>query len=650
MDNVSNITSQPNEKDQAVENFFKGLRISFNYISLYSKEHKTFFTAVDELKKKIELLSHHLSPIVIGITAEALYIDSVEYSKSTLHKELAKIFHQRKIKSIEINPNITIPELVFLLDKISLPIKDILKSGGWKKIMSSNSSIKNFLVQELDYSALLSNESGEDAKDIWAFLLNDAVQNNDERRIGEFVDNFEGYIDKFGAGSFLNDEHLEGSLREFFQYLKKTNSGNYRKCGTAFLKAIIKNKDSIKEESLNRLKTLVKDLDVNDYSNIVWDKITADENFDAYGFELFTKLLDNDTNASVADDLANKKKAFVNAQSVKKIKELLSFDSSMINQVYRQALASIVKDKKHGAEIVFDENTKTKNYMNILLTILDLEDGLRRFEVTIERISKDWNKIVEYDNAEYFKFLISVLMKKEVLTKNSTIVDDFSSMVYSYVENKIWVEDTAKAVFEIVQLFPKSVLGLDVYIRKFFIENKVNQYSFKLFLKFFPDKMDLFYDSLIEKKMDFDFFASVIKSLSLLEKDKIANILMNVYSLSHDLIRIEILNYMKQTKIFDAEFLLNLLANASVSVKKEVLSVLATEEYSRKRAFKLLLDVQDFWGVKNDLVIENIDLIDDLNSTDSWDYLKVLSKKPFFWNKRVRERAKKAMERLKNNG
>lgn len=650
MDNATNPSSQVSEKDQAIDSFLKGLRISLNFISLYSKEHKIFFTSIDDLKKKIDILSKYLNPVIIGFTSEAIYIDSVEYSKSTLHKEIAKIFHQRKIKSIQINSDISVLELSFLLDKVSLPIKDILKSGGWKKIVSSNSNMKNFLVQELDYSALLYNETGEDAKDIWAFLLKEAVSNNDTKRVGEFVDNFESYIDKFGAGSFLNDEHLEGSMRDFFMHLKRNNSGNYRKCGTSFLKAIIKNKDSISGETLSKLKNLVKDLDIEDYSNVVWDRITADDNFDSYGFELFAKLLDNDLHSKVADNLADKKKSFVSLKTAKRIKELLSFDSSMISQVYRQALASIVKDKKEGLELVFDENAKVKNYISILFTMLDLEDGLKRFENIIERISKDWNKIVEDNSVEYSKFLFLVLIKKEEIIKNSKVVSEFSAIFFTYIENKIWEEESAKVFFKVLEMFPKSVLGVDVYIRKFFVENKMNPHVFKLFLKFFPDKLDLFYDNLTAKKMDFDFFASVIKSLSLLEPEKIANILMNIYSISHDLIKIEILHYMQQTKIFDSEFLLNLLVNSSISVKKEVLFVLATQEHSRKKAFKLLLDISDFWGVNNDTIIENVDLIDDLKSPDAWDYLKVLSKKPFFWNRNVRERAKKAMERLKDNG
>ena len=56
------------DKEEALHEFIKGLRIAFNNSLAYPRQHPYFVKSVDEFRQKIEVLSGFLKPIKLYIT------------------------------------------------------------------------------------------------------------------------------------------------------------------------------------------------------------------------------------------------------------------------------------------------------------------------------------------------------------------------------------------------------------------------------------------------------------------------------------------------------------------------------------------------------------------------------------------------------
>lgn len=62
-------------KEQALEDFFSGLKVAFNISTLYTQEHPAFLKAAKEFQNKVDVVFNFLNPIKIGVTPDSLMID-----------------------------------------------------------------------------------------------------------------------------------------------------------------------------------------------------------------------------------------------------------------------------------------------------------------------------------------------------------------------------------------------------------------------------------------------------------------------------------------------------------------------------------------------------------------------------------------------
>ena len=122
--------------DQIVEDFFRSLRVALNNAFSYSKDHSYFVKSVERFKLKLEEILVVLNPLKIGVTDLGLLVGGKNLTRAGFYDELARLLHQRKIKSIEFNPGISREELISFLACVSLPIKEVLREGGIKNILN----------------------------------------------------------------------------------------------------------------------------------------------------------------------------------------------------------------------------------------------------------------------------------------------------------------------------------------------------------------------------------------------------------------------------------------------------------------------------------------------------------------------------------
>jgi len=636
-------------KEEALNDFLKGLRIVLNNASAYPKEHPYFKKSVETFKQKIDALFPFLNPIKIGITPDSLFIDGRYMAKTMLYTDLASVFHFRKIKNIEFKEGLTLDELISFLNSVSLPIKEILRQGGIKNILKKEGSPR-LSFEELDYSELLQDE-GEEAKDIWVYLFKVTLANEDLNKISEFANNFEKIIRKFKAKDLFEDEELRHNIYNFLDYLKDKVKDKYQACVKELLKLVLKAKDIPQEEKIDKIKAFFKDLDKEELAEALLDTISKDDTYNHLSFQVFNRLFDEDTHRQIAPTLEKKIKEeeFIraNPRVIKRIKELFSVpDSAYILPLYRHALSWISDDNLLKDSFTFDRHLLYVNYIFLLLNLFIEEKNKETIGLISESLLKECNKVIEEKNLEYLKFIWEALDKKiEEDASLSGLFEGLEKCIYNFVENAVFEEQDLIGLEYFIDKLRKSFLGFNFYLDKIFNEGKVNPYVLRLLFKFFPVELPRVYETLEKKHYDIDFLGKIVMSLEGIDSLKAIEMLKKIFYFSNNIIKMEVLRAMQRLSRHDDGFLFSILKEGEPLLKRQALVILARNEETKKQALEELFCIRSPFGRKNLALMEHILIIEDLELKEAKDYLVVLSKRPFFWNRNIRKKAAEVLKK-----
>lgn len=636
-------------KEEALNDFLKGLRVVLSNASAYPKGHPYFKKSVEGFKRKADTLLGFSSPIRIGITPDSLFIDGRYWGKVMLYLDLASMFHLRKIKSIEIRKGLTNEELLDFLSSVSRPIKEILRQGGMQNILNREKAT-HFSIEELDYSQLLKDE-GEESKDIWVYLFRQAVDKQDFQAVNRFADNFKEIIGKFKAKDLLIDDELRQNIYNFLAYLKDKEKDKFNNCSKELLRFVLKGKNISGEDKLDKIKAFFQDLNTDDLSEVLLNGITKEEGFNYFSFQLFSQLIREDTHKEIAPNLEKKIKNTETLQNNpkirKKIKELFSARPSFISSIYLKALSSLIVDNSLEGGFSLDRELAHKNYYFTLLHLLREEPDKEKLGLISKQLLKECNRIIQEKNLEDLRLLLDMLDNKRKIDPSLTdFFEELQKCTSCFIESAVFEEETAPGLEYFIDGLKRSFLGLGYYFDKIFKEEKVNPYALRLWLKFFPESLTIFYENLEMKHSDIDFLVRIVKSLEKAEHPLSIGILKNIFNFSNNIIKIEILRAMQNLSEYDEEFLFSVLEKEDTLLKKEALVVLVRDEAIRKKTLEKLFSIRSPWGRKNKILIEHIMLIEDTGLKEAKDYLIGFGKRPFFWNKNLRTRASEALKKI----
>jgi hypothetical protein len=176
---------------------------------------------------------------------------------------------------------------------------------------------------------------------------------------------------------------------------------------------------------------------------------------------------------------------------------------------------------------------------------------------------------------------------------------------------------------------------------------RVNRYILQLYMRFFPEEIGLFCDSLAQSSADIEFIGEVVDELKFVPGHRTVEILEKIYGFSNDIIKAEVLRVMQGWEDLNESFLFPIITGGNYFLRKEAFAVLIQNSRTRIKAIDLLFDVEDIWGRNNSIILENIGIAQELHAHEAVSYLERLAKRPFFWNAPVRRRAKLALEVLK---
>ncbi len=424
------------DKDQVIEDFFRSLKVALTNAFSYSKDHPYFIKSVENFKLKLEEILAVLNPLKIGVTSSGLLVDGKSFTRIGFHDELARLLHQRKIKNIEIKNGVNLQELIQFLSVISLPQKEIFKSGGVNALLKKK-QFTNFTIQELDYSAFLQGE-GQECADIWGYMLKDAAHSNDAVKLGQLADGFGSFINRVSEKDLFDAEGISSEVSEFLVCLRGKNRDKFDKCSKDVFLWLLRNKKTLSQEQLIKLKPVFNGLSQEDFSALLQEGVMQEDNFDNLSLQLFSKISEQENSPQVTEKLFSKinetQDLRGNPGVVKKIQNLLSSaQDDSLSAVYRNTLESLIKGISFSGKLIFDHKMLKENYRYIILSILAIDQNTEALQLAATILEKELADVLEDNDVGLLKDLWGVLVKRK--KENIKACLDLEKSYSSFVEN-----------------------------------------------------------------------------------------------------------------------------------------------------------------------------------------------------------------------
>ncbi|MDD5194340.1 MAG: hypothetical protein PHQ96_01530 [Candidatus Omnitrophica bacterium] len=624
------------DKNEALEDFLKSLRVALNHASVYFKEHPLFINAINDLRVKIINVSSFVKPLRIGVAPFSLVIAGESFANARVHKELSEIFHCRKIKRIEIQSGISAQELAVFIYVLSLPSREVFANGGLGRIIKKQ-ALTSVNIEELDYFQLLTGE-GQEYKDVWTFLLGSVVKEDKPEEIKEFTENFGKILSKFRNQDFLENETLRENILNFLNYLHLKNKEGFHSCARELTKAILRDKSLVEEEKLNKLKILLKDLDEEDLAQTLWDNILIDEDFDVFSFSLFSRLIDKEKQDRISACLVDKGKQGASVKFSPKIQKKLhdlfaKASTPFILEAYRRTFSPLLHTMEFASdEFLFNREALKKNYRTVLLNLFaELKNNVK-MDMVAKRIIAELDVLSHEEDFPYLEALLELTAKAK--KENPGAQEHFETIerhAFRLIEDWILKGGQLPDEHFFIEILQKSYYSHEFYLNAIFSEEKYSASVLELFFKFFPAELDVFKRRLKEKEDNASFLRKIIESLGKIDSRLSFEVLEYVFNSFSNFFKIESLKSMQSLSLVDENFLYSVLRKGDNFTRLEAAQALCRDKRKRIAVATTLLGVFNFFGISNNIVRENIKIIEDMDLREARDCLKSFMKRSF-WN------------------
>lgn len=634
-------------RDFLLRDFLRSLKVSFKNATIYNMEHPAFIGSVEDLQKNIEGLFPILNPIILSFTPRSLFLDERFWEGEKIYQELARLFHYRKIKTLKIRRGISYEELMKFTSNITLSLKDFLREGGAQEVITKE-KLRHIHVEELDYSLLLKGE-GDEISDIWSYLMEEGLEEQDSQKLTHVTENFEHVIGKFNTEELIVNEELQKTFSKYFKYLKNSGEDQYRKCAKNLIKAVVTNRKITPESKFENLKLLISDLREEDLADSLWEEIIVDDRFDSLSFSIFSKLIEKERHLDISTSLRDlfQTEDPINRQpEVKeKIQTLLSGTSSQfISEIYRQTLSNLLKNIEFGQKLNFDQDHLNRNYRYVLLNLMEQENQAEPMLESLEKISSEWTTISAEVDLKFLQNLMEVLNKHKEILNSSELSKTVFHSLSEFVENRILEGETDPELEYFLENLPKSVFDVNVYLKRMFTDKKVSVYVLQAFFKFFTEYLFYLNLNLQQNASDTAFLEKLVAALKSIDTPVSLVTLKTIYPLGNNKIKLSILQAMHMLREFDEKFLFQVLKTKDLTFKGESLALLMRYPNSRTQALDKLLNIQSPYGINNKKLRRHLGIIKNKKLTQARQHVAALTKRRGFWNYSLRQSARQILE------
>lgn len=630
-------------REETIEDFFSTFKTSINISSLYTPDHPYFVKSITEMKNKCDNMFAFYDVITVGFTPSGLIFDGKKMEKKGLFDDIARSFHSRKIKSLDIKKGVNLDELVFFFSSIAMRPAEIAKEGGIIKILDRQ-KLSNISVAELDYSALLKG-SGEQPTDVWVYLLKEAVGEGAKEKINALVESFGVHIRKFHLKDFLSGNELQDDLNKFLQYLKDNNISDFHKCSQEICTVILKDSQEFDPQKFEGLAPMLDSIDTDDLAASLVQRLVSGEGLNSLNLKLFFKFIGPGKQKEIAISLAKKLKTqgrVSDSHGLKKrINELFSsITDTGVSDVYHQQLSSLIDDIVTLSERKIDHKEIVRNYRFILFDLLVEEKDQERLYLVIEKLRSELDIVIKEKDWPFLKFFLEAIERKIKLDPYlSNIFVDMYRRVSETAESLILSGDATDELRYLLKYINQAHQDVNSYLQVIFVDNRNDCDILELFFKFFPGQTSSFNNMLDMKIADTEFMLEAISNLKNLNYQEILKVYAHIFDSGSDFLKSEVIKALRAFAYKDEEFLLSIVRRENFILKKEAVITLKDIGSAESGIIEALFSKRDFLGLNNKIFIENMDITEAADLRGAKDKLISFSKRRFFWNKALREKA-----------
>lgn len=637
----------PADKDELIRSMTRSLRVAFKMASMYHAEHPAFKSSVNELMAKLEALFIHINPLTIGFSPHALLIDGRFWEGDRTYLDLAQLFHFRKIKRLEIRPGVPHVEFMRFASKIMLPVKLFIKEGGAQAIVKRE-NIVHIAVDTLEYSLLLQGE-GEEIKDIWPYLLMEAVEENDSDKLEQISGTFGKVVGKFNTEDLIQNEELHKNFAKFFQYLKETSEEKHRTCAKQLLKSIVSARKTPAEAKFENLKLLISDLSEQDLASTLWEEIIGNDKFDSLSFSIFSRLIDKDRHKRIStslhalfhtDNPGNRR-----SETESKIRILLSGVSSQLHsEMYRQTLSNLLNEIAFDRKLVLDRPLLQRNYRFLLLVLLSQEERREAAVGDLNRIVEEWERIVEEGDFEFLLAFDEILGRRAAEWAGEPAVDAARRSIAEHVEGSILRGEARPELDLFVGRLGRSLHEWEAYGATLFTDRIVSSTLLKACFGFFPGETESLHARIEKKASDSELLGRMADALTLIDSPVSLETLERLFEAGDAAVKVKALQAMQNLKESDEAFLFPVLEAKNELIQAEALVLLMRNERTKHVAFTKLFGLASPYGWRNRTLLRNLGIVGRYDLREAAPYIAPLAERKDFWNRKVRQAAARLMD------
>jgi hypothetical protein len=638
----------PPDKNELIWSMTRALRVAFKMASMYNAEHPAFKSSVNDLIAKLEALFVYLNPVSIGFSPHALLIDNRFWEGERTYMDLAQLFHFRKIKRLEIRPGIPHVEFMRFAQKIMLPVKLFIREGGAQAIVKNESCI-HISVDTLDYSILLQGE-GEEIKDIWPYLLMEAVEEEDTVKLGQLAGSFERVVGKFNTEDLIQNEELHKNFAKFFHYLKETSEEKHRTCAKQLVKSVVAARKTPTESKFENLKLLISDLSEEDLASTLWEEIIGNEKFDSLSFSIFSRIIDKERHKKIAtslhglfhtEDPQNRR-----AETESKIRILLSGASSQLHsEIYRQTLSNLLNEISFDKKLTLDHVLLQRNYRFLLLVLLSKEDNTETAMADLDRIADEWPRIVEEADFEFLLAYQEVLDNRVGAFGAESAYEQAKISIAEHVEGCLLKGETRPEFDLFVDRLGRSLHPWEAYSATVFKDRIVTSPLLLAVFRFFPGELEDFRAGIKKRSRDSELLGRIADSLKLIDTPLSLDLLEGIYEAGDDGVKVKALQALQSLTEFDEAFLFKVLEKRNELIQAEALILLMRNERTKHVAFTKLFGLASPYGLRNKALLRNLGIVERYGLIEAAPYLEPLSERKDLWNRKVRLEAGRILEK-----
>jgi hypothetical protein len=634
--------------------FLTVFQISLGNGISYSPQHPVFLKSLQELKKKLDTTLLIFQTIKIRIFPQYLMIDELKFENTSLYKNMARSFHTRNIKSIKFDSGVDIEELKFVLSKLLLPPKTILKEGGMRDILRLK-GIYHISVANRDFLDIL--EGTAEDKDVWCYLLRKAIESNNPEEIEAIASSFDRMLRSIDVKQLLEAGEFQKLVEVFLSLLQAMNKEMFEECVKAFYRNLARQPQIPTGIYVSdRFKELLQSLRIEDFADVLLEHLLkSPPNFAIlkwYGL-LLNPVFHRQIAECLGDKIESRSILQINSEWLERIYNLLGgVQEEGIRQFYA---AVIFRCKEIFAKkdiFQFDREAIPQHFRAVLVDLLAEEQDEGGLNLIVESISTALEGISETEKLSFYKRLMEIRKgKKTEAPAVEAALYKLDKFIVGYIERCLLDGHGDTELVQFLSFFGKGNMGGNAYLNKIFVGKDLRPLLLKNFFALYPDDAGLFYQILGTRLSDPEFLSDLIENLDGIPDPVTQKVFRSIFPCPDPHVKIKVLKRMAASSSYDQDFLMSVVGDkgSDIDVRQEAL-LMMRDPLARKDATEILLSYSGPFGKSEDQLIENIRMVGKLGLKEAAPFLEHLRKDTFlWWNKKVSKEALKVLEQ-KDNG